>query len=374
MKLVPPVPSRMPGMLLLLDKKRTAPKEPAMTVYIGTDFHPYEQTVAYLDDADGVIRYRQFRHSDKAAIKKFYRTGGKDAVIGVEATGSLGWFEKMLFDNQQTLLIGDPRLIRRAALSRHKNDFRDAETILDLLVKDQFPKVEPRSEESRMILQMLGYRHFLVKKRTAVSNQLQAFARQKGLAKFAIKTKTARARLIEAAENEQEKLMLDSRFVLYDEMNRQIASIEAELERSAETDDKVRLLRTHPGIALLTAMALVHTLGDAARFRRKEQVVAFVGLDPLEHSSAEKKRIGHISKHGSRLLRFLLGQAAQTSRDTRVRQQYSRVSRRRGRPIAKVAAARKLLINCYVMLRDGIDYQEFTRRGAKLACAMGQES
>ncbi len=84
--------------------------------------------------------------------------------------------------------------------------------------------------------------------------------------------------------------------------------------------------------------------------------------------------MGQISKRGSRLVRHLLGQAAQACRDKKIRQFYSEVSRRRGRPKAKVAAARKLLINCYIMLRDGIGYEEFAPRWAKLACMRGQES
>ena len=125
-----------------------------MTVYIGVDFHPYEQSVAYADDRDGEVRYRRFLHSDKQSIKTFYRKCGEDAVIGTEATGSLWWFEKLLFENGMKLKIGDPRMIRRAALSRHKNDFRDAETILDLLMRDQFPAITPRSEKSREVLDL----------------------------------------------------------------------------------------------------------------------------------------------------------------------------------------------------------------------------
>src|SRR5476649_2241464 len=105
-----------------------------MTLYIGVDYHPYRQTIAYCESETGEIRYRQFLHSDKAAIKRFYSGCEKGSVIGVEATGSLQWFERMLFDNGIRLLIGDPRLIRRKALSRHENDFRDSETILDLLM------------------------------------------------------------------------------------------------------------------------------------------------------------------------------------------------------------------------------------------------
>jgi transposase len=339
-----------------------------MTVYIGVDFHPYEQTVAYCDEADGEIRYKKFLHSDKRSIKAFYCKCGEDAVIGVEATGCLWWFEKLLFENGMELKIGDPRMIRRVALSRHKNDFRDAETILDLLMRDQFPAIVPRSERSREVLDLLNYRQSLVRKRTSVANQLQAFARQKGMARFRLPAVKARKKLVEAPGTETEQILLSSRLLLFDELTRQIKAIEVKLEEEADKEKRIHLIRTHPGVGPLTSLALVHTLGDVRRFRRKEEVVSFVGLDPLEKSSGEKKRMGRISKGGSRLVRHLLGQAAQTCRDKKIRQFYSQVSRRRGRPKAKVAAARKLLINCYIMLRDEISYEEFNRRGEVGLC------
>jgi len=339
-----------------------------MTLYIGVDYHPYQQTVAYCDDEVGEVKYRQFLHSDKQSLKGFYGRCAKNAVIGVEATGSLQWFERMLFDNGMELLIGNPRLIRRMALSRHKNDFRDAETILDLLMNGSFPRVERRSEHSQLILQMLNYRHSLVGQRTSIANQLQAFARRKGLAKFRIKARTAKERLVAAVDNDSEALLVESRFSLFQELSSEIKKLEDKLEKEANKDEKAKLLLTHSGIGKLTALAIVHTLGDVNRFRKSEQAVAFVGLDPLDKSSGEKKRIGSISKHGSRLVRYLLGQAAQVSRDKRLKQFYSQVSRRRGKPKAKVAAARKLLINCYVILRDNIDYQEFCRRGGVGLC------
>jgi transposase len=340
-----------------------------MTVYIGVDFHPYEQSVAYADDRDGEIRYRRFLHSDKHSLKAFYRKCGTDAVIGVEATGCLWWFEKMLFDNGIALKIGDPRMIRRAALSRHKNDFRDAETILDLLMRGQFPAIVPRSEESREVLDLLNYRQSLVRKRTSIANQLQAFARQKGLSRIRLPGIKSRQKLLEApGTTETESLLLSSRLLLFDEITRQIEVTEAKLEEEADKQKTIDLLQTHPGIGPITSLALVHTLGDVRRFRRKEEVVSFVGLDPLEKSSGQTRRMGSISKHGSRLVRHLLGQAAQSCRDQKIRQFYSQVSRRRGRPKAKVAAARKLLINCYIMLRDGISYEEFRRRGEVGLC------
>ena len=339
-----------------------------MTVYIGVDFHPYEQTVAFVSDEDGEISYRRFLHGDKQSIRAFYRKFGEDAVIGVEATGCLWWFEKMLGESGQKLEIGDPRMIRRAALSRHKSDLRDAETILDLLVNGQFPSIVPRSEESREVLDLLHYRQTLVQKRTSIANQLQAFARGKGLAKFRMPAVKARRKLTGAPVTDIETLLVNSRLDLFDHLTREMKAIQERLTLLAEADERARLLMTHPGVGVINALALVHTLGDVRRFRRKEEVVAFVGLDPLEKSSGEKKRMGQISKHGSRLARHLLGQAAQACRDNRIRKFYLEVSRRRGRPKAKVAAARKLLINCYIMLRDGISYEEFQRRGEAGLC------
>src|SRR5712671_7414582 len=95
-----------------------------MTIYIGVDFHPYEQSVAYASDADGEIGYRRFLHSDKQSIRAFYRKCGADAVIGVEATGCLWWFEKMLAGGGHKLKIGDPRMMIRLYFPSRRSEER----------------------------------------------------------------------------------------------------------------------------------------------------------------------------------------------------------------------------------------------------------
>lgn len=339
-----------------------------MTLYIGVDFHPYQQTVAFCDFSTGELKIRSLKHSDKEQLGRFYRQFPAPAVIGVEATGGLEWFEKMLAEMGHEMVVGNPRLIRRMALTRQKTDSRDAETILDLLHNGQFPAVMRRSRESREVLDLLHYRHFLVRKRTAVANQMQAAARRCGLPKFRTKSKFAKELMGDALETEAERYLLGSRFSLYDSLAAEISEVDKKLRIEAANDRRAARLQTHPGIGSLTSLAIVHTLGDAKRFRGAEQVTAFVGLDPLEKSSGEKRRIGKVSKHGSKLLRFLLVQAAQTSRDERLKGFYLRVSRRRGKPKAKVATARKLLTNCFIMLRDEIDYAEFHRRGEVGLC------
>ena len=106
-------------------------------------------------------------------------------------------------------------------------------------------------------------------------------------------------------------------------------------------------------------------------FAITRKVAAYAGFDPMERSSAERKHFLGISKAGSRVLRYLLVEAANIAvrKDEDLKRFYQRLAQRRGRPKAKVAAARKLLIRAYIMMRDEIDYAEFRRRAvaARLA-------
>ena len=115
----------------------------------------------------------------------------------------------------------------------------------------------------------------------------------------------------------------------------------------------------------------MHTLQPVSRFRNQRKVVAYGGLDPVIRRSAERAVYLSISKAGSRLLRYLLVEAAHTAirYDEELKRFYQHLVARRGRPKAKIAVARKLLIRAYIMLRDEIDYAEFRRRAvaARLA-------
>ena len=128
-------------------------------------------------------------------------------------------------------------------------------------------------------------------------------------------------------------------------------------------DDGVKLLITHPGVGVLTSLPLVHTLEPFERFTRQRAVVAYIRLEPMERSSAERQRYLGISKAGSRLPSFLQGEAAHIAVrfDPELKQFYERLAKRGGKSKATVAIARKLLIRCWIILRDNIDSAEFHR-------------
>ena len=218
-----------------------------MTLYIGVDFHPHQQTVACCDTVDGEIRFLKFEHSDESAIRQFYRDVEAPAVIGVEATGGLDWFEEMIFENGHKMLVGKPQEIRRRARSRHKSDKRDAETILDLLMHKEFPEIWRRDKQSRVTLEMLKFRQNLVKQRTSVSNQLQAVARKRGLPRFATSTKKGRKLFLAAELSESDSYLRDSLYKLIDELNAQIKEVDGRLENLARKNEQATLLMTHSG-------------------------------------------------------------------------------------------------------------------------------
>src|SRR5215204_2657455 len=335
-----------------------------MTLYIGVDFHPHQQTVAMCNTESGEVKQTTLFHNPEL-VHRFYEQMPK-AVVGIEASCTARWFEQLMQDLGHELLVGNPSQIRARARSRHKSDKRDADLLLDLLLKDEFPALWRRSMQGQSVLEQLRFRHSLVKHRTQVGNRLQALAHAAGLPKRGIQTKRARLALMEANFTATQSFERDQLFELLDDLSGRIKVIEGLLEKSAASDSKVTLLLTHKGIGRLSALAVVHTLGDVSRFPSSKEVVACTGLDPLERSSAGKVRFGAISKAGSSVLRHLLGQAMHVAAryDPELKAFYKRLASRRSKSIAKVAATRKLLIRLFIMLRDGIDYAEFKRRGS----------
>jgi transposase len=111
---------------------------------------------------------------------------------------------------------------------------------------------------------------------------------------------------------------------------------------------------------------VVLIIGRADRFQCGKQIASYLGLVPAEESSGERRRLGHISKQGNALLRFLLVEAAQVTvrSDPEWRSKFFHLAMRRGRKIAKVAMARRLAVRMYWMWRKGWDYEQLNKFGS----------
>jgi len=133
-----------------------------------------------------------------------------------------------------------------------------------------------------------------------------------------------------------------------------------------DVDPEVKRLMTHPGVGPITAFAFVLIIGSPERFRCGKQIGSYLGLVPCEDSSADRQRLGHISKQGNALMRLLLVEAAQVAVrfDPQWRRQFLHLAMPRERAIAMVALSRKLAVRLYWMWRKGWDHQQMMQFGS----------
>src|SRR5215510_6415014 len=178
MKQAPPALSKLRA---VFDKRL---KGGAMnTIYIGVDFHARQQTICYLTTETGELVTTALKHEPKTAVRTFYAQFSGQVIVGLEASGYSPWFERLLEEIGHQVWLGDATEIRRRARWRQKNDRRDAELILDLMLHNEFPRLHRPALQSREVMRMLRYRHKLIKIRTMSKNSLQALALQAGVAR-----------------------------------------------------------------------------------------------------------------------------------------------------------------------------------------------
>jgi len=336
-------------------------------IIIGVDFHPEFQQIALVDTDTGELEERRLHHPDEA--EAFYRdlvSQGKTVRVGMEASGHGRWFERLMGELQIELWVGDAAEIRTKRVRKQKTDRQDAQLILKLMLKDDFPRIWVPSWENRDLRQLLWHRHRMVQARTRIMNQLQAVALNEGLRCKKRLWRTERPRLESFPLAPWASRRRHDLLELLDRLNPTIAELSQAVEREVEKFPEAQRLATHPGVGPLTALAFVLIIGEAERFQCGKQVASYLGLVPLEDSSGNRRRLGHITKQGSSILRFLLVEAAQVTVRSlpEWRSRYFHLMMRRGRKIAKVAMARRLAVCLYWMLRQRWDYQQWVEFGS----------
>ena len=333
---------------------------------IGCDFHPSFQQIAYVDQETGEYGERRLNHREEAV--RFYGSlAGRKVVVGLEATGNDRWFRKLVMEAGHELVVGDASAIHASAPREQRTDKRDARHILKLLVENRFPAVWQPSAGNEAQRQLLMHRCRLVRMRTRLKNQLDSLAKSEGLTGSRSWSRQRRGQ-IEAlpltgwyAQRRADLLQL------LDGLELRIKPLDTAVEAAARQDAEARLLMTHPGVGPVVSLAYVLVVGDWRRFPRGKQVGSYLGLIPSEASSGKRQQqMGHITKQGNTLLRWLLVEAATTAQryDASWHRQYVRLSMSKHHGVAKVAIAHKLAVRLYWMLRSGQDYGRMMERGS----------
>ena len=335
---------------------------------IGCDYHPGFQQIAFVDTETGELGERRLIHREEA--ERFYGELERQNLkvrVGMEASGHSRWFEHWLRNLEFELWIGDAAEIRTKRVRKQKTDRQDAQLLLRLMMEGRFPQIWVPDAANRDMRQLLWHRHRLVQMRTRVMNQLHVVALNEGLRRKKALWRPAGRKELESIAlapwaTRRRQDLLD----LLDQLTPKIQELTRALEEEVEKRPVARRLRTHPGVGPLTALAFELVIGTPERFHCGKQIASYVGLVPSEESSGDRRRLGHISKQGSALLRFLLVEAAQVTvrSQSEWRSKFFHLAMRRGRKIAKVAMARKLAVHLYWMWRQGLDYGQMHKLGS----------
>lgn len=332
---------------------------------VGCDLHARQQTIAMVDTETGEFTEKTLSHEGNA-VREFYAGLEGPVVVGIEATGSMQWFLELLEELGIECRVGHPAKIRAKETRKQKHDRGDARLILELLLEDRFPEIWMPSTEPRDLRTLLRDRHQWVRMRARLQHTLQAIALnhalRKGHALWSAVGQSALEALPLPAYTSQRRTELLS---LYGPLQKRIQALDREVEEQAQQRPQARRLLTHPGVGPVTALATEVFLGDPNRFARGNQVASYIGMIPCEHSSGKRQRLGKLTKQGNSLLRYLWTEAVMHAvrKDPELKRFYRRKLIQKGMGKARIAAARKLGIRLWIMMRDQIDYAEFCRRG-----------
>ena len=330
--------------------------------YIGCDFHPSFQQIAMLDEETGEWVGRRLLHTEEA--RAFYEGQQGPVVVGIEASGNTHWFESLLGRCGHELWVGDAAAIARQDGRKQKHDQRSADLILKLMLEQRFPKIWVPTVRERDLRQLLIHRQHLVRMRTRVKNQLQHIALNQGWQKKRQLWSETGLELLRSLKLEPwTEQRRDTLLEMLEELEDKIRPLDLAVAQEAYRCEAARRLATHPGVGPVISLATVLTMGDVKRFPDSRSWVSYLGLNPSEESSGQRRRLGAISKQGNPFLRYLLveGAASAARGDKSLARMYARLKAKKHHGVAKVAVARKLAVRLYWMARTEKSYPEVVR-------------
>jgi len=334
-----------------------------MEHFIGIDLHKYVSQLAMMRESRSASQLRFA--NDVVTAERVLRKLPKGSKIALEAMGSWWWMVELAQKSGHEVFLSHPKQTKAIASARLKSDKVDALMLAKLLKADLLPTVWIPPENQRHVRELLSHRARLVRQRTAVINELRAVYAKRNIdpqAKFQRVHPN-----VSGAENLSgyAPRIVGEDLELLGFVNRQIGGLDKELMKIALEDAQAKRLMTIPGVGPVSAVAMSCWIGEIARFGNAKKLASYFGLAPRVRQSADTERHGHITKEGNRMVRALVIQAALVH--TRAgkgpsRKHYLGVLQRRGKQIARVASANKLLGAVFHMLKERIDYHEFLRR------------
>lgn len=293
------------------------------------------------------------------------------AVVAIEACREAWYVHDLLTSWGNEVVLVDTTRSRRLGIGQHgrKTDRIDAEVLALALERGGIPVAHVLSPRRRELRRWLGVRRALAETRAQFVTTARGIAREYGSPLPHCATERFVSNVCKKQLAPDLQAALEPLLKMLEINSIQLENVELELAKLCVTEPVIALLATAPGVGPVVATCFVSVIDEAKRFRCAHHVESYLGLVPSEDSSGGKRRIGAISKKGNKYMRALLIQSAWTilrtaDRSDPLRLWAEAVAARRGKPVAVVALARRLVGVLWAMWSKGTAYE-----AARLAAA-----
>jgi transposase len=335
--------------------------------YVGIDVGKYKCAVAVMD-AEGKISDEFAFQNNSEGIRGLISKLSIDDRVVMESTGSV-WSN--LYDRLEQVhikvVLANTVKTKAIASARIKSDTIDARILAHLLRADLIPASYVPPYEIREMRSLLRHRVSIVKVRTMVKNKVHSLLDRNGVAAPGFSDLFGKRGLEWLGSVELstlDRLMMDNHLEHLESLKRQVEVVDKEITVRASRDENVRLLLSMSGVDVFTALLIRSEIGDVSRFGSYKKLISWAGLAPSLHQSGSVEYHGRITKQGSRMLRWIMVEAARSAVnvDCRLGEFYERVKQRRGGQKAIVATACKMLKIIWTMLTKKEPYESRNQR------------
>ena len=329
--------------------------------YTGIDLHKKTSFITTVNE-NGQIVQRRNLPNDEVEILHYFLWLDDDTEVVIESTANWYWLYDLLTQHGMRVVISNPVKTKAIASARIKNDKLDSHMLAQLLRADLLSTVHVSSLETRQLKELLRHRSKLVKDAVRMKNRIHSIMAKNNFHVpvsdlFGLRGLEL---LRQAPLPKYQRYQVDTYLSLYAQIKEQTDELTSQVRRYANSDPRAQLLMTIPGVGPITAMFMAVEIEDIARFKSYRNLASYAGLVPRLDASADKQRVGSITKQGSPYLRTALVEAAQAAARTKSRLNvfFRRRIVRSGYQKAIVATAHKIVQYAYYILRDQEPYRE----------------
>ena len=329
-------------------------------LYVGLDVHSRQSSLCILNATGGTVNQIQV-NGPRAAVVERLRKLSEPFSVCYEASIGYGQLYESLRPLAAHVAVAHPGKLRLIYGDKRKNDRVDAAKLAKLLLLDMVPRVHVPGVDVRAWRSLITFRQRVLQQLVRAKNQIRGVLRENDLAgpKW-LWSKKQLAWLESLPLHPVARLKLDLAVEELTSVTAKIKRVEKALQAYADRHPAVKLLMTIPGVGIRTAETFVAWVDDMTRFRRTRQLGAYFGLVPCQDASADRNRLGHITRDGPPVMRKLATEAAWTAvkRCPAFRAYFERIvaGKPERRKIAIVAASHRLIRVMGAMMRDGTAY------------------